>query len=179
MKKNASGIHKIVLCLFELALGVLLLINPVGFTSGILRALGVLLLLDGVVHVFRYFKEPPEAAALAQDLTRGLLETIAGLFCMLKSQWFIVTFPLLTVLYGVLALINGVGKIQWAVDLLRKKSKKWFWAAISAAVMLICSLVILADPFRSAVVLWVFIGVTWIADAILDVIAMIFERKAR
>ena len=98
---------------------------------------------------------------------------------MLKSQWFIVTFPLLTVLYGVLALINGVGKIQWAVDLLRKKSKKWFWAAISAAVMLICSLVILADPFRSAVVLWVFIGVTWIADAILDVIAMIFERKAR
>lgn len=168
---------KLVLALCELALGVLLLIEPVSFTTAIITVLGVLLLLAGVVSILRYFKTEPKEAALEQNLTRGLLEAIAGLFCILNSEWFIVTFPMLTVLYGVVTLITGVSKLQWSVDLLRMKAEKWFWAAISSAVTLICSVVILCNPFTSTAMLWMFIAITLIVEAIFDVLVVIFAKE--
>jgi uncharacterized membrane protein HdeD (DUF308 family) len=167
---------KLILALCELILGVVLLINPVKFTSIIISVAGLLLLAGGLVSILRYFKASPAEAAVGQDLTQGLLGIIAGLFCIVKSEWFIVTFPLLTVLYGVITLITGVSKIQWTVDLLRNRAEKWFWAAISAAITLICSAVILGNPFTSTFALWTFIAVTLVVEAVFDVIAAIFAK---
>ena len=168
---------KFILALGELAIGVLLLINPVGFTTAIIAVVGVLLLIAGILNTLRYFKMDPEEAALGQNLTQGLLEAAAGLFCVFKGNWFIVTFPLLTVLYGIVTLVTGVSKVQWTVDLLRTKAKKWFWAAISAAVTLICSVVILCNPFTSTAVLWMFIAITLIVEAVFDVITAVFAKE--
>lgn len=173
---RASKLGKLILALCELILGVVLLINPVKFTSIIISVAGLLFLAGGLVSILRYFKTMPVEAAAGHDLTQGLLGVIAGLFCMIKSEWFIVTFPLLTVLYGVIILITGVSKIQWAVDLLRNKAEKWFWAAISAVITLICSAVILGNPFTSTLTLWTFIAVTLVVEAVFDVIVAIFAK---
>lgn len=174
---KSSRFSKLILALCELVMGVVLLINPVGFTTAIITILGILLLVAGIVSVLRYFKLEPEVAAQGEAMTQGLLEVIAGLFCILKSDWFIVTFPLLTVLYGVITMVTGIAKIQWTVDLARAKAAKWFWAAISAVVTLICSAVILRNPFSSTAVLWTFIAVTLIVEAVFDVIVAIFAKR--
>ena len=41
MKNLSSDLWKLVMCLAELAVGILLFINPVSFTSGIIMILGV------------------------------------------------------------------------------------------------------------------------------------------
>lgn len=171
-----SRLGKLILPLCELILGVVLLINPVRFTSIIISVGGLILLAGSVVRILRYFKASPEEAALSQDLTQGLLGAMAGLFCLIKSEWFIVTFPLLTVLYGIITLITGAAKIQWAVDLARIHAEKWFWAAISAVVTLICSAVILGNPFASTAALWTFIAITLIVEAVFDVIVAILAK---
>lgn len=177
MKQKSSEINKLILALCELILGVVLLINPVGFTSAIIIILGILLFVAGILSTIRYFKETPEEAAKGQNLTYALLEMIAGLFCMFKSNWFIVTFPLLTVLYGVITLITGVSKVQWTVDFIRIKADKWFLAAISAVITIVCAVVILCNPFSSTMVLWTFIAITLIAEAVFDVITAIFAKS--
>lgn len=174
--KNAR-VGKLILALCELVLGIVLLINPVKFTTMIIFVAGMLLLVSGLFSILRYFKAAPVEAALGQDLTQGLLGMIAGLFCIFKSEWFIVTFPLLTVLYGIITLITGISKIQWTVDLIRTRAKKWFLAAISAVITLVCSALILGNPFTSTVVLWTFIAVTLIIEAVFDVIVALFVKE--
>lgn len=174
--KNAR-VGKLILALCELVLGIVLLINPVKFTTMIIFVAGMLLLISGLFSILRYFKAAPVEAALGQDLTQGLLGVIAGLFCIFKSEWFIVTFPLLTVLYGIITLITGISKIQWTVDLIRTRAKKWFLAAISAVITLVCSALILGNPFTSTVVLWTFIAVTLIIEAVFDVIVALFVKE--
>ena len=174
---KSSRFSKLILALCELVMGVVLLINPVGFTTAVITIFGILLLAAGIVSALRYFKMEPEVAAQGEMLTQGLLEVIAGLFCILRSDWFIVTFPLLTVLYGVITMVTGIAKIQWTVDLARAKAAKWFWAAISAVVTLVCSAVILRNPFSSTAVLWTFIAVTLIVEAVFDVIVAIFAKR--
>lgn len=183
MKNNLEIVKKnlgvTILCLFEIVAGILLFIHPVNFTMGIIVGIGIVLFTLGILSIISYFKTEPGKAAIQQSLAKGLLFATAGLFCMLKSQWFIATFPLLTILYGIIILITGLLKIQWAVDMLRMKIQKWFFAAIGAALSLLFAAVILMNPFESTVFLWRFVAISLILEAILDIVTLFFnyDRK--
>ena len=172
LRRNANGIF---LCIFEIVVGILLLIDPVTFSSSIIIAVGFLLMLSGAMSILGYFRMEAEEAALSQKMLKGLLFLIAGIFCASKSQWFLSTFPLLTILYGVAILIAGLAKIQWAFNLLRMRREKWFLPAISALVSILCAMFIFADPFSSTETLWIFTGVSLIGEAIFDIVSLLLR----
>lgn len=176
--KKSNLIGEIVMCLCEIVCGILLLINPVGFTSSIIIIFGVVLAISGIGSVVSYFRADPYEAMRGQLLTRGLALLTVGLFCSFKSHWFIVTFPLLTILYGVGTLAAGFVKTQWAVDAIRRKDRYWGWMALGAALSLLFAVLILSNPFSSTAVLWSFVAISLIVEAVLDLIAVIFGRKA-
>lgn len=175
MKTSKASI--IILSLCEAIVGILLMVNPVGFTTGIIIFLGLVLLILGITNVVQYFRATPQAAVIKQNLSHGLIEILAGLFCVLKSGWFIATFPILTILYGIGTLMIGITKVQWTVDKIRLKIKKWFWTALSAALTIVCAVIILCNPFSSTAVLWTFIAVILIVEAAIDIIAAIFSKE--
>lgn len=177
MGKISRNTGNLLTCIFEVLTGILLLINPVGFTSAIIVIFGIVIAIIGSRSLFGYFHTDPEMAAQESGLAKGLIYVIFGLFCIFKSEWFIITFPLLTVLYGILALISGVSKVQWAVDMLRTKQKYWYIEVIGAALTLIFAVLILANPFSTTAVLWTFIGITMIVEAVVDVLAFALGRK--
>lgn len=69
-------------------------------------------------------------------------------------------------------LVAGVSKIQTMVDMLRLHNNKWFWAGINAFVSIICAIVILWSPFTTTAVLWIFVGVSLIVEAVLDIVIL-------
>ncbi len=174
LKQNANSI---IISLFEILVGILLLINPIGFTSGIIVTFGIILIFISIISIIKYFRMSPETAVKSRLLLVGLITLMTGLFCTFKSHWFVATFPLLTILYGIAILITGLGKVQWAVDMLRLKKKRWFLPAISAALSLICATVILMNPFTSTTILWIFTGVTLIIESVFDIIAMFLGKE--
>lgn len=179
MKSIRRNINGMLLCIFEILVGILLLIDPVGFSSFIIIALGILLIFAGTGSIISYFRMEPEEAALSQKMLKGLLFLVAGLFCAAKSKWFIFTFPLLTIVYGVGILIAGLAKIQWAVNLLRMKREKWFLPAISALVSLLCAMLIFANPFSATEALWIFTGVSLIGEAVFDIISLLLGGRKK
>ena len=179
MKNLKSSLNGVLLCLFEIVIGVLLLINPIGFTTGIITTAGFVLLIAGLISVTKYFRAEAKEAATGQYLMKGLVELLSGVFCIFKSHWFIVTFPALTIIYGVIVLLTGFGKVQMTFDIIRAKNKKWLLAAISAVLSIVCAVVILNNPFTSTSILWLFTGVTLIVEAIFDIIALIVSRSGK
>ena len=172
MKEKAGGI---VVCIFELVVGILLFVNPIGFTSAIITMAGVVL----IVEIVRYFRTNVKEASLGQMLVKGLLSILAGAFCIFQTEWFIATFPILTVLYGIVILVTGIGKIQLAVDMIRMKRKKWIWAAFNAVISLICAFVILRMPFSSTAALWIFTGAALAAEGVLDLVTFIADGRGK
>lgn len=169
MKQNSGNI---VLYIFELVLGILLWIDPIKFTNGIIILVGVALLVLGIVWLARYFRLNVIQAMAEHDLSKGLISAGLGLFCILRSEWFIDTFPILTILYGVAMLVVAITKIQTTVNLLRLKNSGWGISAISAVLTLLFAIIILADPFSTMEVLWRFIAVILIVEALLDIVAL-------
>lgn len=176
LKRSLSGVA---MSLVEIIIGILLLINPVGFTSGIIVVFGIALMALGLSSTIKYFRTTPEEAAVSQTLVKGLVMLLAGVFCTFNSYWFIATFPVLTLVYGIVILITGITKVQWTVDMIRLKRRKWFWAAISAAISIICGITIITSPFSTTAVLWMFIGISLIVEAALDLISSIFGNREK
>ncbi len=141
MKTLKQNGNTIILCIVEAIVGILLLINPVGFTAGIIIAAGIALMVDGLLNVIRYFRSSQEDAAAGQLLMRGLVALLAGAFCAFNPEWFIITFPVIAILYGIAVLTVGLGKVQITIDMLRAKNSKWWWGAISAVISIICAVV--------------------------------------
>ena len=176
LKEKAIGF---IPCLFELIVGVLLLVNPVGFTSGIIMATGIALMIFGIIETVKYFRTSAEEAFLGQTLVKGLVSLLVGAFCTFKTEWFIITFPVLTIIYGVIILLTGIGKIQLAVDMIRRKNKKWFWAAINAVDSIFCAIVIMNSPFTSTAVLWIFTVASLIVEGVFDLITLFVGGMAK
>ncbi len=115
MKALRQNENAIIMCIIEVVAGILLLVNPVGLTASIIIAAGIALMVDSLFNVIRYFTSNPGEAAVSQLLMRGLISLLAGAFCTFNPQWFIITFPVIAILYGVAVLIGGLGKVQMAV----------------------------------------------------------------
>lgn len=180
MKKNLQSLKEatggLLGSLCEIVIGVLLLVNPTLFTSTIIIIVGCVLLLMGLAGIVSYFRTEPAQAAKEQSFVKGLLLAIVGVFCAARSDWFIATFPVITKLYGVAILAVGVSKVQWTLDSVRMKKDNWLWQALSAAVTLVCAGVILANPFGTVKVLWIFIGVSLIVEAVVDILAVLWKK---
>ena len=177
MKSLQKYLSGMVLSLFEIFVGVLLLINPFEFTSGIIMVLGAILLFVGVVCVFRYFREEASKAALEQNLFKALIALAVGGFCVLGNGFIVEISSFLAFVYGAIILITGFSKVQKTVDLLRLKKTNWGFTAISAAITVACAALILFNAATAAEWIFKFIGITLIVEAVIDALAVLLGGK--
>lgn len=172
LKGRTGGI---VLCLIEIVVGVLLLIDPIGFTGSIIVGAGVVLAVLGAVNVVRYFLSKPEVGAAQQLLFRGLLLLLAGAVCITRKEWFVAAFPLLTVLYAGWMLVMAAMKIQKMADMLRAKNPRWYLPGIAAAMAAVLAVIILINPFSVTKAVWTFVAISLIAEAVMELIGAILK----
>lgn len=177
MSKIKEMSASIILCLCEIIIGVLLLINPLGFTSGIIIGGGVLLLISGITALIAYFRTAPAEAAKQPMLSKGLGLMLLGSFFVLRSDWLIAVFPMLTLLYAVGILATGLVRLQWAADALRLKKKLWYWHAIGAVLAIAFAVIIMLNPFAAASFVWTFVALSLIAEAVIDILTMVFMNR--
>lgn len=162
------NIRKAIICLCELAAGVLLWMNPELLTMGIVYVLGGGLVILGIWDTISYFRTEALQAAKEQKLFSGLLKLGVGAACLVKAQWVVSALPALTVLYGIILLIVSAQKIQWSVDMKRMKKKYWHLAAVSGVVSLGFVVITMINPFRTTQLLWQILGVVLGIEAVAD-----------
>lgn len=177
MKFFKQHFSELIICAFEATAGILLLTRPVGFTTLIITFGGVMLCVLGVFSVVRYFRTDAQTAAKGQLFFKGSLLILAGLFCVIKSEWFSATFPLMTVVYGVAVLLAALMKLQTTVNLIRLKKDKWYVCGIAAMVSAVCAVVILSNPFATMAVLWMFTGIALVVEAFVDIVSILINTK--
>lgn len=170
--------NNIITCVVEFAIGIILLINPIAFTSGVIMIAGIILALIGLVNIIGYFRTSPKEALEKNGFAKGLIFILAGIFCIFKSEWFISTFPVLTILYGIFNLITGIIKIQWSINRIRLK-QQWIFSVIDALLTLIFSVIILLNPFATTLILWNFIAITLLIEAFMDILTFALDKKSK
>lgn len=179
MKKLLKqNVNFLAVCLLEIIVGVLLVIDAKSFTSAVIVIGGIALMAAGLYSSVRYFKEDAATAAQGQLLMIGLLLLLFGAFCVFKSGWFVDTLRIFTAIYGVVILALGFCKAQISIDMFRLKIKRWYLFFVSAILSVACSLVVFFNPFGEDALdkLWIFTGAALLVLALLDVVCMFLVK---
>ena len=177
MEKKKFNPNSLVVILFELAVGVLLILNPDMFTKAIILVAGVVLAIVGIINIISYFKTEAEVAAQGQKLVIGLGALVLGVSCILGSSWIMKTLGALTLAYGVFLFLMGLQKTT--VDMLRLKRGMWVFPVIGAVVSIVCAIIIIVNPFTAINFVWTFIGVTLLFEAAFDIMTLITKNKVK
>jgi uncharacterized membrane protein HdeD (DUF308 family) len=153
--------------LLEIIIGLMMLFNPVGLTSGIVITLGIALLILGLIQVQRYFKEPASQGQEKLRLFHGLVLLLAGVLLLVKTDEIISSFPYVSLIYGISVIVNGLLRLQMGVDAIRAK-KSWKFHIIYAAATLILGTLVMINPFNSLKALSRVVGGTLLLVGIID-----------
>lgn len=156
--------------LIELVVGILLFINPVGFTAKLIILSGIILIIFGLKKAIHYFRDYTADAILSNDLSAGILYFCAGLLLSIGSKHFLAVFPSLPFFYGLAFFALGIEKTQWTIDLYRIKKAERFIVLIDTVLSFVASFLIAWNPFPSEKILWILIGISLIIEALLDIL---------
>ncbi len=180
--KNGFRIKKIgvsvMLAVVELLLGISLLIDAVGLSSIVIIVLGVLLILAGGYHLFRYARMPREEATQTWALAAGGALLAAGITAIANQHWLVQILGTLTALYGLLLLAATFMKLQIAVDAFRGKRTYWYLMAISFAATAVMATLLLLQVFPGSAV-WIVTGIVLLLLAVLDVVYFFLGHPGR
>ncbi len=176
LKENSRNI---IVCIAELVLGIILFLKPTEATTVIIIVIGIVAVVLGIVNIISYFRTSPQQSSLHRSLAAGLMEVLAGCFCIFQYEWFFDAFSVIARLYGVVLIFAGLDKLQWTVDLIRLRRSYWHSALLDTVFTLVIAMIIFINPFSSAKFLWSFIAIALIVSAVIDIITIIMQFRDR
>lgn len=173
MEDIKNGINKIfkasvVSSAIILVLGIFLFIQPDTIVKMISVILGIIILIPGVTSLIDYFK-----TKYNPNLISGVITVIIGLILIVNTT---VVASILPFVLGIYFVINGIYRLQYALEI--KKHKGSFLSSLIISILIIISgILFIANPFSGALVITQVMGLFMIIYAVLDIINSIIIRK--
>lgn len=157
--------------LLLIALGVLFVLRPGDSGLIICYIVGAVLCFFGIVRFIVYFTGDVSQAFGSFDLVGGAALLMFGGYILIRPE---VLYGILTAVFGIILVVDGVMKLQYAIDLYRMKAAGWWLVLIVALLMAALGVVALFNPFGTMVTLMTFLGATLIADGVLDILSIAY-----
>lgn len=137
-------------------------------------ACGIVLILFGIVKLVGYFSRDLYRLAFQYDLACGCLLILLGAVMLLRPDSLL---NFICVALGIYILTDGLFKIQIAVDARRFGLRRWWLILTEAILAAILGLVLIFRLTDSARVLTVLLGITMLAEGILNLSTVITAVK--
>lgn len=164
----------IVSSLLLCALGAALIVHP-SFSATVLCALmGALLICYGIFKVIGYWSKDLFRLAFQFDLAFGILMIAVGLIMVIRPSQML---TLVNLVIGILVLADGLFKIQIALDSKAFGIKAWWLIMALAAAAVVLGILLMVDPFASSALLMILLGISLLAEGILNFCVMICTVK--
>ena len=156
-------------------IGIVLLIWPGIATTLLFGVIGGVCIVIGMVYVVRYFMLEAKVSITSFDLSLGLVWIIGGVLVIIFKGLLI---SLLPILFGLIVLIGGVVKIQSTLSFRRMNAARWYIELICAGISIAFGVVILLNPFSTALLLMRVIGAALLVEGVMDLASRIFFKRA-
>ena len=171
---KTAKIGYIVLSAVLCVLGLVLILFPDFSASMLGVAWGIVLILFGIVKLVGYFSRDLYRLAFQYDLACGCLLILLGAVMLLRPDSLL---NFICVALGIYILTDGLFKIQIAVDARRFGLRRWWLILTEAILAAILGLVLIFRLTDSARVLTVLLGITMLAEGILNLSTVITAVK--
>ncbi len=152
-------------------IGIIDLVNPEKMLNIIACALGISAIICGLVFIIVYVARDVKYNLNNNDFLSGLIAVVVGIVILIKWQQFMELVP---IVLGVLIIVSGCIKLQDAIDLKKLDHPAFLMMLIVAIVFIIFGSILVANPFKSEIILMRIIGVSLIIAGMTDLFTSVF-----
>ena len=157
-----------------IAAGVYIMIKPYASAIIFCRVIGAVSLFYGVSKILGYFSHDLYNLAFQFDLALGVFTLIFGLILLLRSARVVAFMP---AILGVFVLVDGVFKLQTAVDAKRFGLSNWWLILLGSLICALFGLLLIIDPFSGNSVLMTFVGLSLAIDGLQNLFNAFYTVK--
>ena len=157
-------------------IGIIDLINPEKMLNIIAYALGISAIVCGLIFVIVYVVRDVKYNLNNNDFLSGLIAVVVGIVILIKWQQFMSLVP---IVLGVLIIVSGCIKLQDAIDLKKLDHPAFLMMLIVSLVFILFGSVLVANPFKSEIILMRIIGVSLIIAGMTDLFTSVFFEGVR
>ena len=122
---------------------------------------GAVSIVFGIIKLMGYFSKDVYRLAFQFDLALGIAMIVLGAVEVIRPR---LLLGLLPVVLGIIVLVDGLFKIQTALDSKRFGLKKWW---------------IILDPFEGNKILTVLLGVTLVVDGVQNLWMVLYTVRSK
>ena len=159
-----------------LAIGLLLVIYPDFTGKAICYLIAAALIGKGVGNILSRYRNKSLPQPVVFELMGGISTIFMGLFVALRSEMLISIIPFVV---GLFLLVSSVTSLQKAFELKRMNYAKWNHGLFFTLVKMGLTLVIVMNPFGTAMALTRFIGVCLVYDGATGLVTVFDGVKAK
>ena len=146
-------------------LGIVLMAAPDVSLAVFERALGICMILYGIIKLAGYFSKDLFRLAFQFDLAFGILLLALGIITLARPE---LTISFLCVMLGIPLLADGLFKVQIAIDAKRFGISRW-WLILALAILSGSFGALLAlRPIQSAQAMMVLAGLSVLAEGLMN-----------
>lgn len=164
--KKLSQISTITSIIF-IVVGIFLIIKPETTLSLISYILGIIILVNGIMNLIRYFSNREKGNLYDFGCISGIMSVVVAIIFISSPNMIASIIPLML---GVWILVNGVVKLQFSMNLRNYQNSNWVRSMIISGLSIVLGIILILNPFKGAVVLTQIIGAFLIGYAILDLL---------
>ena len=160
-----------------IALGLLLVIMPNIASTLVFVSIGIMLVAIGIINIIRYFTMDQKQQITSYALAIGIISCACGILIMVLRTLLLAMLPFLC---GGIVIIGGILQLQKALQFKKMNVRLWYIDMIFAGVLLTLGVIILLNPFKTAMVLMRLVGAALMIEGIMGILSGItYEKKKK
>ena len=161
---NASIVTSVII----LVLGIFLFIQPDTIIRIVSIILGGIILVPGITSLIDYFKNKYQPS-----LITGIVTIIIGMILIINTE---LVASILPFILGIYFIINGINRLQYALEL-KRQNINYTTSLVFSILIILCGVLFIINPFGGALVITKVMGIFMIVYAVLDLTNSIVIKK--
>ncbi len=147
-------------------LGLVLVFRPGLSMRIVCTAVGVVLIVSGVMRMIAYFTARDGSLYSQANLIFGIVLAVVGVWIVMKPDKVMAIFPIIV---GIVIAIHGLHNLQQAAELWRDKYERWWIALILGVLTVGFGVLLVCRPFAAIDTVVMLIGFFLIYDGLSNV----------
>jgi uncharacterized membrane protein HdeD (DUF308 family) len=150
---------------------IFMILKPGVSVIALIVSLGVIVLLDGIIHIISYLRIKKEFKSFNIELIRGIMNFIIGLIIIINPSIFTNFLP---IIIGVWIVIQSIVKLQFAFNMKKAEDKNWLIILLFAIITLIIGLVVIFYPFEVIKQITTICGIILLVSETINISELLF-----
>ncbi len=152
-----------------IVLGLVLALNPDTSATIICKGIGICALAYGAFLLLFYFLRRGNDDISRFTLPVGIAFAALGAFCLIAPR---VVLSIIPLIFGIIMLIDGAGKLGRALELRRSGFVRWSVVACVAVFIMLFGVLLITQPYIAAETVMRLFGAMLAADGAIDLYFM-------